>query len=152
MLKKSLSLMLLVLFAAPLALQGAEMQKKADEFLKSVPENMMYLISAKDVAKAMEMGEGNIVVLDIRPPQHYDNGHIKGSLHIPLTMLVDKVKELPTDNKIAVVCAMDTNSAFAVAVLRMHGFDAWIMEGGVPGWRRISMAISPGTRHTLIMI
>ena len=141
MLKKSLSLMLLVLFAAPLALQGAEMQKKADEFLKSVPENMMYMVSAKDVAKAMEMGEGNLVVLDIRPPQHYDNGHIKGSLHIPLTMLVDEVKKLPTDKKIAVVCAMDTNSAFAVAVLRMHGFDAWIMEGGVPGWVKAGKAL-----------
>jgi rhodanese-related sulfurtransferase len=141
MLKKLLSLMLLVLFAAPLALQGAEMQEKADEFLKSVPENMMYLITAMDVAEAMEMGKGNLVVLDIRPPQHYNNGHIKGSLHVPLTMLVDKVKELPTDKKIAVVCAMDTNSAFAVAVLRMHGFDAWIMEGGVPGWVKAGKAL-----------
>ena len=112
---------------------GNCMGEKAGTFVKAVPENMMYLMSAKDVAMSLEKGE-DLVVLDIRPPEHYNNGHIKGALHIPLTMLVDKLDKIPQDKKVAVVCAMDTNSAFAVAILQMHGFDAWIVEGGVPGW------------------
>lgn len=112
---------------------GDCLAENADAFVKSVPDRMMYLVSANDVAMALEKGE-DLVVLDIRPPEHYKNGHIKGALHIPLIMLIEKLDKIPEGKRVAVVCAMDTNSAFAVAILQMHGYDAWIMEGGVPGW------------------
>ncbi len=52
-------------------------------------------------------------------------------------MLVEKLDSVPTGRKIAVVCSLDTNSAFGVAVLRMHKRDAWIAEGGVYAWERL---------------
>jgi rhodanese-related sulfurtransferase len=107
---------------------------KADTFVKSVPENMMYLLSADKLAGMIESGKTDFVVLDVRPPKYYEAGHIKGAMNIPLTMLVAKMDKIPRDKKVAVVCTMDTNSAFAVAVLQMHGYDAWIVEGGIPGW------------------
>jgi rhodanese-related sulfurtransferase len=125
---------LLALLAMPAAMYGEDLKDKADTFLKSVPVNQMYIMIARILAAGVDAGDPRTVVLDVRPPEHYDNGHIKGSLHIPLTQLIGRMKEIPKDKKIAVVCAMDTNSAFAVAVLRMHGYDAWIVEGGVPGW------------------
>ena len=126
--------MLLALLAMPAALYGQDINEKADTFLKSVPKNQMYVMYSRVLAAGVDAGDPRTVVLDIRPPEHYNNGHIKGSLHIPLTQLVGRMKEIPKDKKIAVVCAMDTNSAFAVAILRMYGYDAWIVEGGVPGW------------------
>jgi len=120
---------------------GDCMAEKAETFVKSVPDNMLYLLSAQDLAMALEKGE-DLIVLDIRPPDHYNGGHIKGSLHIPLIMLMDKMDKIPQDKKIAVVCALDTNSAFAVAILQMYGFDAWIVEGGVPGWVRLGKTLS----------
>jgi rhodanese-related sulfurtransferase len=112
---------------------GNCMGDKADAFVQSVPENMMYLISAEDVAAALENGD-DIAVIDIRPSDHYNNGYINGSLNIPLPALVDQIKMVPEGKKLVVVCTLDTNSAFAVAILQMHGYDAWIMQGGVPGW------------------
>lgn len=108
--------------------------EKADAFVKSVPENMMYLVSVEKLAEMIDAGNNDLAILDVRPAQHYSQGHIQGSMNIPLPMLIEKINSAPKDKKIAVVCTMDTNSAFAVAILRMNGHDAWIVGGGIPGW------------------
>jgi rhodanese-related sulfurtransferase len=110
--------------------------EEADAFLKSVPENMMYLMSADKLAEMIDAGKMHFMVLDVRPPQSYEKGHIQGSMNIPLPMLVEKMNSIPKDKRISVVCTIDTNSAFAVAVLRMNGYNAWIVEGGIPGWEQ----------------
>jgi rhodanese-related sulfurtransferase len=116
---------------------GACLQTKADAFVKSVPEQMMYLMSMEKLAEMVDAGNKDLVILDIRPPLHYEKGHIKGSMHIPLPMLVEKMETIPDGKKVAVVCSMDTNSAFAVAILAMNGHDAWIAEGGISGWEKL---------------
>lgn len=120
---------------------AGELEEKAEQFVGSVPGNMFFLMPVKDLISALEAKDAKLVVLDIRPPAHYNNGHIKGALHIPLPTLVKNMKKLPADKTIAVVCAMDTNSAFAVAVLRMCGYDACIVDGGVPGWVKMGMPL-----------
>lgn len=113
---------------------GTCVLEKADTFVKSVPENMMYLISVEKLSDMIESGKTDFVVLDVRPPQYYEAGHIKGTMNIPLPMLVEKMNTVSKDKTVAVVCTIDTNSAFAVAVLQMNGYNAWIVEGGIPGW------------------
>ena len=120
---------------------GVCVMEKGDTFVKSVPENMMFLMSAEKIAEMIDAGKMHFVVLDIRPPKSYSEGHIEGSMNIPLTMLVDKINSIPKDKRIAVVCTIDTNSAFAVAVLRMNGYNAWVVEGGVPGWEKSGLPL-----------
>ncbi|MDH4211652.1 MAG: rhodanese-like domain-containing protein [candidate division WOR-3 bacterium] len=110
------------------------LKNAADTFVKSVPNNEMFLMSIETLAEMVDGGQTDYVILDIRPPQHYAAGHIEGAINIPLPMLVEKMQSAPTDKKVAVVCSLDTNSAFGVAVLRMHGRNAWIVEGGVYAW------------------
>ncbi|MGD8979525.1 MAG: rhodanese-like domain-containing protein [candidate division WOR-3 bacterium] len=113
---------------------GSCVAEQADTFVKSVPENLMYLMPQGKLADMIDAGKMHFMVLDIRPPQSYEKGHIEGSVNIPLPTLIDKIGEIPKDKRINVVCTIDTNSAFAVAMLRMMGYNAWIVEGGVPGW------------------
>jgi rhodanese-related sulfurtransferase len=115
---------------------GTCVVEEADAFVKSVPENNMFLISADKIAEMIDSGKKDLAVVDIRPPKSYEAGHIKGSMNVPLVTLAEKLNSIPKDKKIAVVCTMDTNSAFAVAVLQMNGYDAWIVEGGIPGWKK----------------
>jgi rhodanese-related sulfurtransferase len=110
--------------------------EEADAFVKSVPENLMYLMPQEKLAEMIDAGKMHFMVLDIRPSQSYSKGHIKGSVNIPLPTLIDKIGEIPKEKRINVVCTIDTNSAFAVAMLRMMGYNAWIVEGGVPGWEK----------------
>jgi rhodanese-related sulfurtransferase len=113
---------------------GSCLKKAAEEFVRSVPGSEMFIMPVESLAEMVDGGKGDYVVLDIRPPQHYAAGHIEGSVNIPLPILVEKLDSVPTDKKIAVVCSVDTNSAFGVAVLRMHKRNAWIVEGGVYAW------------------
>ena len=120
---------------------GSCVMEQADTFVKSVPENLMYLMPQEKLAEMIDAGKMHFMVLDIRPPQSYSKGHIDGSVNIPLPTLVDKIGEIPKDKRINVVCTIDTNSAFAVAMLRMMGYNAWIVEGGVPGWENSGRAL-----------
>lgn len=39
-------------------------------------------------------GEGGVVLLDVREPAEYTQGHIPGAKHIPLSRLADRLGEL----------------------------------------------------------
>lgn len=138
---KTRIVLLAALLALPAIAVGNEIEKSADKFLRAVPQNTMFLMPVKNVVSALEAKDANLVVLDVRSPAQYSNGHIKGALNIPLTMVVKEMKRIPAGKEIAVVCSLDTNSAFAVATLRMLGYNAWIVDGGVPGWVRMGLPL-----------
>ena len=141
-----LVLILLGLFAAAASVQAVEMAEegemaevdymaKADEFMMSLPENGFYRMKMQDLIDAFDAGDDNLVILDVRPSSLFEIGHIPDSMNIPDPVLVSSMEMVPEDKKIAVVCQMDTNSAYAVSILRIFGDrDAWIVVGGVPGW------------------
>ena len=111
---------------------------KADEVMKGMIDNGLYLISISDVINATENETemADWVILDVRPVEGYATGHIPNSMNIPFTNIISDMDAVPTDKKIAVVCTYDTNSAFAVAMLRVFGDrDAWIVQGGIPAWQ-----------------
>jgi len=129
----AVSLMLLFVFSG-LAQGAQEITQAADSFLKSVPQNKLWLISVAELKTLIEEKGDSLFILDVRPDFMYKNGHIPGSVNVPLPTLVDNLNQIPKDKTVAVVCSLDTNSAFAVSVLQMLGYEAWIVEGGVPGW------------------
>lgn len=106
--------------------------------MKGMIDNDLYLISISDVINATE-NETEIAdwaILDVRPEASYATGHIPNSMNIPFKNIVSDMEAVPSDKKIAVVCTYDTNSAFAVAMLRVFGDrDAWIVQGGIPAWQ-----------------
>ncbi len=111
---------------------------KADEVMKGMMDNGLYLISISDVINATENETemADWVILDVRPEEGYATGHILNSMNIPFTNIVSDMDAVPTDKKIAVVCTYDTNSALSVAMLRVFGDrDAWIVQGGIPAWQ-----------------
>ncbi len=67
-----------------------------------------------------------VVLLDVRPPREFDEGHVPGALSIPTGTLEARLAELPRDRTIVAYCRGPycTFSADAVRLLRAHGFDA----------------------------
>ncbi|MCR3884405.1 rhodanese-like domain-containing protein [Methanotrichaceae archaeon M04Ac] len=117
---------------------------KADEFLMSYPENNYYLMDVQELIDAVDAGDENLFVLDVRPAELYDAAHIPGSMNIPGPVLVTSMDMVPTDKKIAVVCTLDTNAAFAVTVLRIFAdHDAWILVGGPSAWEDAGRELVP---------
>ncbi|MCA8950075.1 MAG: MBL fold metallo-hydrolase, partial [Planctomycetes bacterium] len=63
------------------------------------------------------------LVLDVRTPTEWQNGHIDGALHVPLIELQDRVDEVPRDRELAVLCRTSNRSASAISILRRAGHD-----------------------------
>jgi rhodanese-related sulfurtransferase len=78
------------------------------------------------------------VVLDVRPREEYEAGHIPGALSAPITELKNLVGALPRDLQIVAYCRGPycVMSIDAVRLLREQGFDAVRLEDGVPDWRQ----------------
>lgn len=111
---------------------------KADEVMKGMMDNGLYLIPISDLINATENETemAGWVILDVRPVEGYASGHIPNSMNIPFANIVSDMDAVPSDKKIAVVCFYDTNSALSVAMLRVFGDrDAWIVQGGIPAWQ-----------------
>jgi glyoxylase-like metal-dependent hydrolase (beta-lactamase superfamily II)/rhodanese-related sulfurtransferase len=63
------------------------------------------------------------VVLDVRRSQERDEGHIAGSVHIPIHEVLDRVDELPR-KPVWVHCAGGYRASVVASLLAAHGFDA----------------------------
>ena len=84
--------------------------------------------------------DSNFVLLDVRTDEELTGplGHIDGIIHIPLQELKQRITELSkyNDKEIAVICRSGNRSNTATGFLRMNGFDAVNVEGGMTEYRR----------------
>jgi len=81
---------------------------------------------------------GEVTVVDVRPREEFDVGHIPGALSVPLGELAARLAELPANGSIVAYCRGPycVMSAEAVRQLRAAGFDARRSDAGVDDWRR----------------
>jgi len=82
------------------------------------------------------VGEGALV-LDVREPFEFAQGHLPGAINIPLGQLERRVAGLPKDGKLLVVCASGGRSSTAAEYLVSRGFakdKVGNLEGGTFGW------------------
>ena len=73
----------------------------------------------EDLKKATE--DESQYVLDVRTPEDWKVSHIKDSVNIPLYDLLDRVDELPKDQKIWVHCASGYRASIAASLLDRSG-------------------------------
>jgi rhodanese-related sulfurtransferase len=83
------------------------------------------------------MKNGDLVLLDVRPEDEFQAGHIPGAVSIPLTELEQRLNEIPKDREVVafcrgVYCVMALES---VKLLREKGYRARRYEDGIPEWQ-----------------
>lgn len=67
--------------------------------------------------------EEGATILDVRGPQEFAMGHLKGAINIPHMHVPGRIKELPAGKKVVVYCASGMRSAQAARALRKAGFE-----------------------------
>ena len=84
------------------------------------------------------MRSGDVVLVDVRPTEEFQAGHIAGARSIPLAELEDRLAELPVDSEVVAYCRgpLCAFAHEAVRRLRAAGRDARRLEEGWPEWRR----------------
>ena len=99
------------------------------QFFKSTPE-----ISPRELEERLGGAEPPLVV-DVREPGEYAQGHIPGCTLMPLGVLGARLAELPKDRELVVVCRSGGRSAMATQHLTKAGYKALNMAGGMMAWR-----------------
>ena len=68
------------------------------------------------------------LILDVRTPDEFQQGHVKGSMNIPLDRLPQDLKKLDKQRVIITCCRSGMRSGSAASLLAQHGFS--VHNGG----------------------
>ena len=110
-----------------------------DDHVSTLPEGWG---TVGDVAALKEaLTVENTVLIDVREPGDYEEGHIEGAINIPIRELAQSLELIPTDRPVIVYCASGWRAGMAYSTLRLMGYDnvsAW-----APGWAGWTAAEEP---------
>lgn len=87
-------------------------------------------------AKSIIDTEEDVIILDVRTKEEFDDGHIENALLLPNTEIKDKVEELIPDKdaKILVYCRSGNRSASATKDILELGYTDVSDFGGIIDW------------------
>lgn len=104
-------------------------------FGPSVPK-----LTPAELNEKLKFGKHPLVV-DVRQPDEFRQGHIASAKSIPLNDLHKRMSELPKGREIVCVCASGSRSAAAAKVLAKEGYTVFDMQGGMGAWRHAKLPV-----------
>lgn len=92
------------------------------------------------------MREDDVTLLDVRPADEYDKGHIPGAVSIPVSELKRRLREIPKRREVIAYCRgrYCVFSLEAVTMLRKSGYRARRTDEGLPDWRAAGLPVEMG--------
>ncbi len=106
----------------------------------TVPE-----ITTEQLAKANWQ---DVVVLDVREPAEYLQGHVPGVILVPMGQLPSRLADFERARPVYLICATGNRSAVMAEVMIRAGFDAHNVAGGTAEWERTGRPIETGAPET----
>ena len=90
------------------------------------------------------IGEQNVLLLDVRPVDEFESGHISGALSIPLEELIARLRDLTDGKEIIAYCRgpFCMLADEAVKLLKEQGYSAQRLNGSYPEWKIRQMQLS----------
>ncbi len=109
------------------------------QYFTDAADNGNFQIADTDAQALVDAG--SVTVVDVRQADAYAEGHIAGAINIPFGAGMD-FSALPTGQQIIVTCYTGQTAGQTVAVLRMLGFNAVSLKGGMNnGWNADSLPV-----------
>ncbi|MGI8312376.1 ArsR/SmtB family transcription factor [Saccharopolyspora hattusasensis] len=98
-------------------------------------------VSREELLRRVRLGD--VVVLDVRPREEYEAGHIPGAVSIPVEELADKLGEIPADQEIVAYCrgSYCVLAHDAVRLLAAHGRSARRLIDGMLEWQLAELPV-----------
>lgn len=111
-------------------------------FLSNVFAKASSTSDAVEAAEAQRRQQAGGLVVDVREPEEWREGHVAGAQHIPLGSLAARLAELPRDQEILTMCRSGNRSAKAQSLLQAHGFaKVRNVSGGIIAWERAGLPV-----------
>lgn len=113
------------------AAQLAEVQRAAHDYLGDEVDK----VGREELADRLR--HGDVVLVDVRPPEEYAAGHIEGARSIPIDELERRLEELPPDVQVVAYCRgpFCAYAHDAVRQLQATGREASRLDEGWPEWQ-----------------
>ncbi len=111
--------------------------------LRSLARAGSELIGVEREALLRQARQGEIVIIDVRPDEEFEAGHLPYARCLPLAELKKRLRELPKGKPIVAYCRgpFCMMAGEAVELLRKKGFWAQRLEDGVAEWRHRGLPV-----------
>jgi rhodanese-related sulfurtransferase len=73
-------------------------------------------------------------IIDVREEDEFAAARVAGATNVPLSVLAERVDEIPRDRTVYVMCLSGGRSARATAFLQERGLDVVNVLGGINQW------------------
>jgi rhodanese-related sulfurtransferase/DNA-binding HxlR family transcriptional regulator len=115
-----------------LQLALAQLAAHSEELSPLAPEELL-----------QRAARGEVLVIDVRPREEYDTGHLPHAQSLPLNELRLRIRELPRNKPVVAYCRgpFCLWGKDAVALLRGQGIEAMRLQDGVPEWRAAGLPL-----------
>ena len=125
-------------------LRSADVQRALAAYLDVPGSGEVGIVTRDELADLVEAGE--VTVVDVRPREEYDAGHIPGALSIPLAELLERAGELAGVPAVVTCCrgAFCVMAHDAVRLLAGQGVEARRLEDGMLEWRTHGQPVEVG--------
>lgn len=130
-----------------------QMRILAESRLAEVEQTLRRFLDSRIGFEAVDQAEllrrvsdGEVTVLDVRPPEEYEAGHLPRAICVPIEELQERMQEFPRDREIVAYCRGPycVMAVEAVARLRESGFRAVRLELSVLDWQCCGFPVERG--------
>ncbi len=105
--------------------------------------------SAKDVKDVdpvsfQKMEKSSLLIVDVRTPEEYAEGHVPGAVNIPLGTIQNDISMFEDKDKpILMYCRSGKRAGKALDILQQNGFsDLYHLDGDMQGWIKADMPVA----------
>lgn len=122
--------------------RNAEVEKLINDYRESTDN--LESIDARELLNRVKQGEA--IVVDVRPEEEFEEGHIQGAVSLPTDKLNERLKHLPKNKEIIAYCRgqLCLMADEAVNKLREKGFKAVKFKEGYPEWKSRGYPVEEG--------
>jgi rhodanese-related sulfurtransferase len=122
---------------------GVERIAAVEKLVKDFRKSRCQLESVTINELIRKLNSGKVTILDVRPQNEFNRGHIANSISIPFGQLARRLKELPKRNEIIAYCRgpFCVYADDAVALLNKAGYKAKRLEEGYPDWAVMGLPV-----------
>jgi membrane protein DedA with SNARE-associated domain/rhodanese-related sulfurtransferase len=107
-------------------------------------------------ARLYSSSDPEIALFDVRSHGYYGKGalRIKGSLRLEPHMLPRNIEDLPSEKEIVVYCTCirEATSIRVARILREHGLNACVIEGGLRSWKKAGLPLETVPHEDVILL
>jgi len=116
--------------------ETAQIEEVSEEESAQAEEKIISEVNDISVEEVYQIISSNqdYIILDVRTPDEFKEGHIEGAILIPVLELDNRLGELPKDKPIITYCRSGIRSRNAANILVENGFTQIYDMGGILDW------------------